>query len=105
MDSDGMDYLNGDLARLAHHIPKRLAGEALQSKYQETRTQVNLGPGFLVFALVEIGGFEPPQTEPKSVVLPLHHISIPTAKIVKFFLFPSFIWIYQQLRVVITPVV
>lgn len=24
---------------------------------------------------VEIGGFEPPQTEPKSVVLPLHHIS------------------------------
>ena len=27
-------------------------------------------------AFVEIPGFEPRQTEPKSVVLPLHHISI-----------------------------
>ena len=26
--------------------------------------------------LVEISGFEPEQTEPKSVVLPLHHISL-----------------------------
>ena len=26
--------------------------------------------------LVEISGFEPEQTEPKSVVLPLHHISV-----------------------------
>ena len=31
--------------------------------------------------MVEIRGFEPLQTEPKSVVLPLHHISIPGAKI------------------------
>ena len=34
-----------------------------------------------LIALVEIPGFEPGQTEPKSVVLPLHHISIPGAKI------------------------
>ena len=34
-------------------------------------------------ASVEIPGFEPGQTEPKSVVLPLHHISIPAAKISK----------------------
>ena len=27
-------------------------------------------------AFVEIPGFEPRQTEPKSVVLPLHHISV-----------------------------
>ena len=27
--------------------------------------------------IVEIPGFEPGQTEPKSVVLPLHHISMP----------------------------
>ena len=30
---------------------------------------------------VEIPGFEPGQREPKSLVLPLHHISIPAAKI------------------------
>ena len=30
---------------------------------------------------VGISGFEPEQTEPKSVVLPLHHIPIPVAKI------------------------
>ena len=36
--------------------------------------------GWLI-ALVEIPGFEPGQTEPKSVVLPLHNISIPAAKI------------------------
>ena len=28
-------------------------------------------------ALVELPGFEPGQTEPKSVVLPLHHSSVP----------------------------
>ena len=39
------------------------------------------------FALVEIPGFEPGQTEPKSVVLPLHNISIPSAKIYLFLLF------------------
>ena len=32
------------------------------------------------FFIVEIPGFEPGQTEPKSVVLPLHHISIPFCK-------------------------
>ena len=32
------------------------------------------------------GGFEPPLTEPKTVVLPLHHRTIkPTAKVVDFF--------------------
>ena len=35
-------------------------------------------------ALVEIPGFEPGQTEPKSVVLPLHHISIPRCKDIIF---------------------
>ena len=42
--------------------------------------------GWLI-ALVEIPGFEPGQTEPKSVVLPLHHISIPGAKIPLFLVF------------------
>ena len=30
--------------------------------------------------LVELPGFEPGQTEPKSVVLPLHHSSVPSCK-------------------------
>ena len=34
---------------------------------------------------VEIPGFEPGQTEPKSVVLPLHHISIPNCKDITIF--------------------
>ena len=38
------------------------------------------------FAIVVPGGFEPPLTEPKTVVLPLHHRTIkPTAKVVDFF--------------------
>ena len=37
-----------------------------------------------LIALVGISGFEPEQTEPKSVVLPLHHIPIPFAKIPLF---------------------
>ena len=40
--------------------------------------------GWLI-ALVEIPGFEPGQTEPKSVVLPLHHISIPGCKDITIF--------------------
>ena len=36
------------------------------------------------------GGFEPPQTEPKSVVLPLHNRTIVVAKIHIFFLLPNF---------------
>ncbi len=32
--------------------------------------------GRLIFMLVEIEGFEPSLTEPESVVLPLHHISM-----------------------------
>ena len=39
---------------------------------------------FLLRDSVGISGFEPEQTEPKSVVLPLHHIPIPRAKIVLF---------------------
>ena len=31
------------------------------------------------------GGFEPPQTEPKTVVLPLHHRTIVSAKVVIFY--------------------
>ena len=30
--------------------------------------------------MVEVPGFEPGQTEPKSVVLPLHHTSVPGRK-------------------------
>ena len=37
-----------------------------------------LGVGFL--RKVEIPGFEPGQREPKSLVLPLHHTSIPVRK-------------------------
>ena len=37
--------------------------------------------------MVEIPGFEPRQTEPKSVVLPLHHISVPDRKYTKSFYF------------------
>ena len=33
---------------------------------------------------VVLGGFEPPQTEPKPVVLPLHHRTIAGAKIMLF---------------------
>ena len=33
---------------------------------------------------VVLGGFEPPQTEPKPVVLPLHHRTIVGAKIMLF---------------------
>ncbi len=32
---------------------------------------------------VVLGGFEPPQTEPKPVVLPLHHRTLPFAKVRK----------------------
>ena len=42
--------------------------------------------GWLI-ALVEIPGFEPGQREPKSLVLPLHHTSIPCAKILLFLFF------------------
>ena len=37
--------------------------------------------------IVEIPRFELGQTEPKSVVLPLHHISIPGAKLLLFYFF------------------
>ena len=40
-----------------------------------------------LFALVELPGFEPGQTEPKSVVLPLHHSSIPKRKDISNFTF------------------
>ena len=33
---------------------------------------------------VVVGGFEPPQTEPKPVVLPLHHRTIMAAKVMIF---------------------
>ena len=33
---------------------------------------------------VVLGGFEPPQTEPKPVVLPLHHRTIAGTKIMLF---------------------
>lgn len=37
------------------------------------------------FMQVVLGGFEPPQTEPKTVVLPLHHRTIVSAKVVIFY--------------------
>ena len=37
------------------------------------------------FVAVVPGGFEPPQTEPKTVVLPLHHRTIVGAKVVIFY--------------------
>ena len=42
-----------------------------------------------LFYIVGISGFEPEQTEPKSVVLPLHHIPIPAANIPFFYLYTS----------------
>ena len=36
------------------------------------------------------GGFEPPLTEPKTVVLPLHHRTIVGAKVMFFSLMPKF---------------
>ena len=40
---------------------------------------------------VVLGGFEPPQTEPKPVVLPLHHRTIAGAKIMLFWLMHKFL--------------
>ena len=46
--------------------------------YYDTHTKLNFGhkKSRIVAGLVELLGFEPRQTEPKSVVLPLHHSSI-----------------------------
>ena len=46
------------------------------------------------------GGFEPPLTEPKTVVLPLHHRTIVGAKVVFFRLMPKFYCIILRLNVV-----
>ena len=43
----------------------------------ETTRNSYLANELIINYLVEKPGFEPGQTEPKSVVLPLHHISIP----------------------------
>ena len=40
-----------------------------------------------LISLVELPGFEPGQTEPKSVVLPLHHSSVPGGKDTTIFIF------------------
>ena len=48
---------------------------------QKTRCKNTPDSSEVLRYFVEIRGFEPLQTEPKSVVLPLHHISIPGAKI------------------------
>ena len=44
------------------------------------RLERRRGPGICPVKKVEVPGFEPGQTEPKSVVLPLHHTSIPDCK-------------------------
>ena len=46
--------------------------------YSETHIKLNFGHKKIphLAGLVELLGFEPRQTEPKSVVLPLHHSSI-----------------------------
>ena len=54
------------------------------------RLESELSPSYIHFkkggqmtafvVLVELPGFEPGQTEPKSVVLPLHHSSVPSCK-------------------------
>ena len=44
------------------------------------RLERRRGPGICPVKKVEVPGFEPGQTEPKSVVLPLHHTSIPACK-------------------------
>ena len=46
------------------------------------------------------GGFEPPLTEPKTVVLPLHHRTIMCAKVMFFRLMPKFYCIILRLNVV-----
>ena len=46
--------------------------------------------------LVGISGFEPEQTEPKSVVLPLHHIPVPISKNLTAIAIISFIFTIQR---------
>ena len=43
--------------------------------YNDIKNEADLFASLI--ALVELPGFEPGQTEPKSVVLPLHHSSVP----------------------------
>ena len=51
-----------------------------ESELSPTWTYRKSRPKGRLIDSVEIPGFEPGQTEPKSVVLPLHHISIPGCK-------------------------
>lgn len=48
----------------------------LKASFQVAYIHSESQPEGWLIALVEIPGFEPGQTEPKSVVLPLHHEAI-----------------------------
>ena len=56
--------------------------DRLESKLSPVRIHYKRRSDDRLIVSVGISGFEPEQTEPKSVVLPLHHIPIPRAKIV-----------------------
>ena len=58
--------------------------DLLESKLSQVHIHLKRRSCDRLIALVGISGFEPEQTEPKSVVLPLHHIPIPFAKIPLF---------------------
>ena len=59
----------------------------LKARFQVAYIHSKSQPEGWLIALVEIPGFEPGQREPKSLVLPLHHTSIPSAKILLFLVF------------------
>ena len=60
--------------------------DLLESKLSQVHIHLKRRSCDRLIAVVGISGFEPEQTEPKSVVLPLHHIPIPGAKIPLFYL-------------------
>ena len=63
-------------------VPSARSGEGRKRAFHPGSTNKKSRSCDRLIALVGISGFEPEQTEPKSVVLPLHHIPIPRAKIV-----------------------
>ena len=69
------------------HLVSKHTEATLKASFQVAFVYSESQPEGWLIALVEIPGFEPGQTEPKSVVLPLHNISIPGAKIPLFLVF------------------
>ena len=68
------------------HLVSKYTEATLKASFQVAFVYSESQPEGWLIALVEIPGFEPGQTEPKSVLLPLHNISIPCAKILLFLL-------------------